>query len=117
MSTRENIRLIARAPFGTHCVSNGARGQHFGLSLHLHPFYMCANSKGSYARLLVCIGCSEPLLPPYEVRTKISFAGLFLFVICCYEVIMFMQMLLNKSMTEKAYNLNNYFFDYINKWS
>ena len=85
--------------------------------IYMYILSTCVQAAKALARLLVCTGCSEPLLPPYEVRTKISFAGLFLFVICCYEVIMFMQMLLNKSMTEKAYNLTNYFFDYINKWS
>ena len=52
-------------------VSSRARGLKFGLSLHLHPYFMCAVK----ALLSLCICLPEHSLPNNAISNKISCAG------------------------------------------
>ena len=51
--------------------SRGARCLIFGWTLHLLPYYMCANNEGSG----ICAGSPEPWLVPHMLSTIISWAG------------------------------------------
>ena len=63
----EIMVLILQTPSGAWCLI-------FGQTLHLLPYFMCANSK-ALARLRRCTGSSEPSLVAHVISTNISWAG------------------------------------------
>ena len=52
-------------------IFSGARGLKFGLSLHLHPYFVYVSSKGSGGSSYLQ-GLAWPLLPQNEIRINFS---------------------------------------------
>ena len=59
-------------------VFRGARGLIFGLSLHLHSYFMYASSKGAGMLVYICAGTPEPSLLDNAISTIIWCSGPYL---------------------------------------